>query len=107
MKNNISITMSNGYYGYGMKKVSDELNKKGIGKNIVMEYLRELGITDSTNSPLGIYKDKYYLQLLEGRSGYYKLVISDQGLDYFKNNGIYEKLLAYEIIDCAKRGIKM
>jgi hypothetical protein len=100
------IKLQNGIIGYGIDAALQVLNKSFIGKNLFIYYLKQLDILDKFGNPKGIYRTKQLLVLYETKSGYPKVLITQAGLDYFLENGIYDLILEEDEKYCEKNGIK-
>ena len=103
---NYQFKLENNIVAYSIDAAVQVLNKSFIGKGHFLSYLRQLDILDKFGNPKGIYRIKQLLVLYETRNGYPKVLITQAGLDYFLENGIYDLILEEDEKYCEKNGIK-
>lgn len=93
------FTMRNGEAAHDIRVAFRKLKNKRITKRLFIGYLKDLKIIDYNLNPRGIFEEKHLLQSYVVYTAKYdeetRLFISDAGLKYFEEHGIYDKIDAW------------
>ncbi|PZP52083.1 MAG: hypothetical protein DI598_01625 [Pseudopedobacter saltans] len=95
---------ADGSAGYDVKKAVLVLNRKGIGKNNFLYYLRKFGFLNEQNRATEEYKskcfcDKLSLKLSDGRLSW-RVCVSDKFMEYLKSEGVFARIEKEDVQYC-------